>query len=144
MADEKTRILVCDDSDSIRLGLVRLLSQSKNFEVVAATTNGEQAIECSEMMRPDVVIMDVNMPTMNGIEAAIRIKSKLPATKIIMLSDADDDPTIFKSLASGVDGYCLKRLLKNLTSIIHEKITPSNPHLRDFGSVSFSVKSLSF
>lgn len=144
MAAEKTRILVCDDSDSIRLSLLRLLSQSKNFEVVATAKNGEQAIECSEMMQPDVVIMDVNMPTMNGIEAAIRIKGKLPATMIIMFSDADDDSTIFKSLASGVDGYCLKRFIKNLTSIIQEKITPSNPHLPEFDSVSFAVKSLCF
>jgi len=99
---------------------MRFLNQFDSFEVIANTRSGQEAIDCSRTLKPDVVIMDIEMPKMNGIEASIYIKTELPDTVIIMFSSADDDFSIFKSLASGADGYCTKRLATNLPSIIRE------------------------
>lgn len=143
MADRPTRILVCDDSDTLRFSITRLLDRIYNFEVVANARNGEQAIECSRMLKPEVVIMDIEMPSMNGIEAVIRIKNELPETVVIMFSSTDDDSNIFRSLAAGADGYCTKRSAKNLPSIIRET-QYSGPGSTDRRGVSRLARSLSF
>lgn len=118
MVNEHTRIVVCDDSNAIRLGITRMLSSIGNFEVVSSARNGEEAVECAQMLRPDVVVMDVEMPSMNGIEATLRIKSDLPNTQVIMFTSADDDSTVFRALAAGADGYCTKSSPASLPSII--------------------------
>src|SRR5690606_4172543 len=104
----KLRIIVVDDNDQVRLGLSTLLSAQADFEVIGQATNGRQAIDFVSSSRPELVLMDVGMPVMDGIEACQRIKEMFPDTKVIMLTSHDNDTDVFASLAAGANGYCLK------------------------------------
>ena len=80
------RILVADDHTIVRQGMARLLEEQADIRVVGQATNGRKAIDLAKELKPDVVIMDIAMPRMNGIEAAKRIRKHLPKTKILILS----------------------------------------------------------
>ena len=79
------RILVVDDHTIVRQGLTRLLEEQAEIKVVGEATNGRKAVDLAKELKPDVVIMDIAMPRMNGIEAAKRIRKHLPKTKILIL-----------------------------------------------------------
>jgi DNA-binding NarL/FixJ family response regulator len=103
------RVLVVDDHSLFRDGIGSLL-QAADFEVVGGANNGEEAIEVALRLRPDLILMDVSMPVMNGIEAARRIKAQLPETKIVMLTVSDDDRVLVDAVKAGASGYLLKSL----------------------------------
>lgn len=102
------RILVSDDHTIVRQGLASLLNDQPDMEVVAEAPNGRVAVDKALELRPDVVILDIAMPIMNGIEAAKRIKQKLPRTKIIILSMYSHEHYIHELMETGVSGYLLK------------------------------------
>lgn len=103
------RVLVVDDHSLFRDGISSLL-QAAGFEVVGGAGNGQEAIEVALHLRPELILMDVSMPVMNGIEAARHIKSQLPETKIVMLTVSDDDRVLIDAVKAGASGYLLKSL----------------------------------
>lgn len=107
MADT-IRILLADDHTIVRQGLARLLEEQPNIKVVGEATNGQVAVEEALEQKPDIVILDIAMPRMNGIEAAKRIRKALPATKILILSMYSHEHYIHELLETGISGYLLK------------------------------------
>ncbi|SFQ11082.1 MULTISPECIES: response regulator [Actinomadura] len=105
---DKTRILVVDDQTVVREGLVLLLELLPGIEVAGACGDGEQAIAMVEEMRPDVVLMDLRMPRVDGVEATRRIKEAHPDVGIVVLTTYADDESIFAALRAGARGYLTK------------------------------------
>lgn len=102
------KILIADDHTIVRQGLARLLEDHAEFKVIGEAVNGNMAIEKSLSLKPDVVIMDIAMPLLNGIEAARRIRRQLPHIKIIILSMYAHEHYIHELLEAGISGYLLK------------------------------------
>jgi DNA-binding NarL/FixJ family response regulator len=105
------RILLVDDHAILRDGLKALLSYYPDVAVIGEAENGRQAIECVERLAPDVVLMDIAMPVMNGLEATRVIRQKHPETRVLVLTQYDDQPYVLSLLRAGVSGYVLKRAL---------------------------------
>lgn len=105
---ESVRILLADDHTIVRQGLSRLLEEQPDLKVVGEANNGQTAVDQALALKPDVVIMDIAMPRMNGIEAAKRIRKQLPKTKILILSMYSHEHYIHELLETGVSGYLLK------------------------------------
>jgi len=104
------RVLLVDDHILFRKGLVNILNEEEAIEVAGEASNGEEAIEKARELMPDVILMDINMPKCNGLEATRIIKSEMPYVKIVMLTVSDDDDKLFESIKSGAQGYLLKNL----------------------------------
>ncbi len=104
----KIRILIVDDHGIVRAGIRSLLEGESDIEVVGEAAGGEEAIEKAAQFRPDLVLMDIAMPGMNGIEATQRIKMELPDTSVLVLSMHDDEEFFFPVLRAGASGYILK------------------------------------
>lgn len=102
------KILLVDDHTIVRQGLARLLEEQPDLKVVGEATNGQIAVEQSMELKPDIVIMDIAMPRMNGIEAAKRIRKHLPGTKVLILSMYSHEHYIHELLEAGISGYLLK------------------------------------
>jgi len=105
---EKIRILIADDHAFVREGTRRILEQEPDLEVVAEAGNGEEAVALASELKPDVAIIDVAMPKLDGIEATRRIKALCPAVAVLVLSAYDDDQFVFGLLEAGAAGYLLK------------------------------------
>jgi DNA-binding NarL/FixJ family response regulator len=103
------RVLVADDHSLFRDGIVSLL-EAAGFEVVGQVGDGHAVIESAQKLRPDLVLMDITMPEMNGLQALRQIRSILPDTKVVMLTVSEDDSDLFEAIRSGADGYLLKNL----------------------------------
>ena len=104
----KVRILLADDHTVMRSGLRLLLERQPDFEVVAEAEDGRQAVALCEQIHPDVVVADVAMPNLNGIEATRQITSSLPGTVVIILSMHSDETYVLRALRNGARGYLLK------------------------------------
>ena len=104
----KLRVLIVDDHGIVRAGTRSLLEGQPDIEVVGEAAGGEEAIEKARELRPDLVLMDIAMPGMNGIEATRRIKEELPDTSVLVLSMHDDEEFFFPVLRAGASGYILK------------------------------------
>jgi len=102
------RILIADDHTIVRQGLARLLEDQPDFKVVGEAYDGRMAIEKAMALLPDVVVMDIAMPLLNGIEAARRIRKNLPKIKILILSMYSHEHYIHELLEAGISGYLLK------------------------------------
>jgi len=104
----KTRIIIADDHDVVRKGLTFLLERINQTEVVGEATDGHQAVELAEKRAPNVVILDVAMPLLNGIDAAAQILKRHPETAVILLSMHADEDYVIRGLNAGVKAYILK------------------------------------
>jgi len=102
------KILLADDHTIVRQGLARLLEDQTDLRVVGEATDGRMALEKATALEPDIVIMDIAMPLMNGIEAAKRIRKQLPEIKILILSMYSHEHYIHQLLETGISGYLLK------------------------------------
>ena len=102
------RILLADDHTVVRKGLRLLLESHAGFEVVADACDGREAIALAEQHQPDVAVLDIGMPVLNGIEAARQLSAKLPRTAIVMLSMHSDEGYVLRALKSGARAYLLK------------------------------------
>jgi two-component system, NarL family, response regulator NreC len=102
------RILIADDHGIVRKGLRLQLEQNKKFEVVGEASDGREAVRMAEELSPDIVIMDIAMPNLNGIQATTQIVKKNPQVGVIMLSMYSDETYLTRTLAAGAKGYLLK------------------------------------
>jgi DNA-binding NarL/FixJ family response regulator len=102
------RILLVEDHTLTRVGIKTVLKREPDFAVVGEASNGEEAVAQAEALKPDIILMDVGMPVMDGIQASRKIVESGNAAKIIMLTQHDNDQDILASLAAGASGYCLK------------------------------------
>lgn len=102
------KVLIADDQTLMRDGLKTILDLEDDIEVIATAENGEIAFEKSITLNPDVILMDIRMPIMNGVESVKKIKSMLPKVAVIMLTTFDDDEYIIEALSNGASGYLLK------------------------------------
>lgn len=114
------RVVIADDHNLIRQGLRQLLDRERDIDVVAEASDGREAIDIVRRTSPDVVVMDVEMPEMNGIEATTRIREMHSDTQMVMLSMYSDPYLIRKALDSGARGYVLKQSISTeLVEAIH-------------------------
>lgn len=127
------RILLADDQPLFRAAIATLLNQQDGFEVVGEALNGLEAVEQAHALAPDIVMLDVEMPVMDGVEAARLILDQLPAVKVIMLTVCEDDDHLLQSIQLGVHGYLLKDLspeeLYGMIRAVTRDETPVSPAL---------------
>lgn len=102
------RILLVDDQSIVREGLASLLTQQPDIEIVGEANNGKIAIEQAQTLQPDVILMDLRMPVMDGIAAIEILTQQAPKIKILVLTTFDDDELVTKAIANGAKGYLLK------------------------------------
>ena len=105
---KKLRIILADDHTVVRSGLRALLERQGDFEIVGEAANGRDVVTLSASSRPDVVIMDVGMPLLNGIEATAALLKQSPSTAVVILSMYSDETYLMRTLAAGAKGYLLK------------------------------------
>jgi DNA-binding NarL/FixJ family response regulator len=108
MVSDPIRVLVADDQPVIREGLMTLLQVAAGIEPVAAAADGEEAVNLAARHRPDVVLMDLRMPRLDGVEATRRIRAAQPETEIVVLTTHADDQSILGALQAGARGYLTK------------------------------------
>jgi DNA-binding NarL/FixJ family response regulator len=114
------RVLVVDDHPPMRAGLVALIKSQPGMDVVAEASDGEEAIEVYDDVRPDVVLMDLRMPGMGGVEAILAIRKKDPEARVIVLSTYDLDEDIHRAIQSGAKSYLLKDMsIEEIAGTIH-------------------------
>ncbi|MFN8594857.1 MAG: response regulator transcription factor [Anaerolineae bacterium] len=101
--------MIADDHSLFRDGIGSLL-QAAGFDVVGGASNGQEAIELAQRLQPDLILMDISMPAMSGIDAARQIKTLLPEIKIVMLTVADEDRILIDAVKAGASGYLNKSL----------------------------------
>jgi two-component system response regulator NreC len=105
----KIQVLIADDHSLVREGIVAFLKYTADIEVVAEASDGIEAIEKAKKFRPDIILMDISMPRLGGLEATIEIKKFDPSIKILVLTQYDDKEYISRFLKAGVSGYLLKK-----------------------------------
>jgi DNA-binding NarL/FixJ family response regulator len=105
---EPIRVVIVDDQELFRRGLIMLVGTEDDIEVVGEASDGEDAASLAESLVPDVVLMDVRMPKLSGIEACITIKQVAPSAKIIMLTMSDEEADLYDAIKNGASGYLLK------------------------------------
>jgi DNA-binding NarL/FixJ family response regulator len=103
-----TRILIADDQALVRVGLHKILDAETDFTVVGEAADGEDAVVLTQRLRPDVVLMDIRMPVLDGIEATRRITAARPATRVVILTTFGLDEYVYESLRAGASGFLLK------------------------------------
>jgi DNA-binding NarL/FixJ family response regulator len=104
-----TRVLVADDEALMRAGLIELLSSDPGIEIVGEASSGREAIQRAVRLRPEVVLMDVRMPDLDGIAATAELARAAPHSKVLILTTFEDEDYIFRSLRAGASGFLLKR-----------------------------------
>jgi DNA-binding NarL/FixJ family response regulator len=109
MNDCPIKVALVEDDDVVRESLTVLINGAAGFRCVCASQSAEDALQRLPAARPDVVLMDINLPRMSGIECVARLKESCPSAQIVMLTMYEDDAAIFDSLAAGATGYLLKR-----------------------------------
>ncbi len=109
-AGDAIRVLICDDHALFRRGLIMVLESEEGIEVVAEAEDGDDAVRKAEESAPDVVLMDVRMPKMSGIEATRAIAEVVPSAKILMLTVSDEEEDLYEAVKAGATGYLLKEI----------------------------------
>ena len=104
-----TRVLIADDDDLMRAGLVELLGADPQIEIVGQASTGRQAVEQTRKLAPDVVLMDVRMPDLDGIAATRELMRTAPAARVLILTTFEQDDYVFGALRAGASGFPLKR-----------------------------------
>ena len=143
----KLRVLLVDDHEVVRLGIRALLNQSENFEVVGEASNAKESIEMTAEILPDIVLMDIRLPGMSGIEACEEITQKNKDIKVVMLTSYAEDEMLFAAIRAGASGYLLKQissedLIRSLNSVARGDAALLDPMVtqRVFQEVRRAVK----
>ncbi|MBW3084826.1 Transcriptional regulatory protein LiaR [Austwickia sp. TVS 96-490-7B] len=130
---DPVRVLLVDDQTLFRSAVAALINGQDDFEVAGEAANGLDGIEQARALRPDLVVMDLEMPVMDGVEAARILRDQMPAVKVIMLTVCEQDDKLFEAIRLGVHGYLLKdlrpeQLFDMLRSVMRDE-TPVSPAL---------------
>ncbi|MGW1494862.1 response regulator [Streptomyces sp. NPDC002402] len=124
---DSVAVLVVDDQELVREGIASLLSLQPGITVVGAVADGRQAVEAAVTNPPDVILMDVRMPVMDGVEAVAQLSRRAPTCKVVMLTTFDDDEYVVRALRAGAAGYLLKNLpaaeLADAVRLAHAGVT---------------------
>jgi DNA-binding NarL/FixJ family response regulator len=104
------RVLIADDHALFRRGVASLLAAESDFEVVGEAGDGRRALELTRELMPDVILMDISMPVMDGLEATRLIKAEIPYVRIVILTASDGERSLFEAVKSGAQGYLLKNM----------------------------------
>lgn len=121
-------ISIVEDNDKLRGTLAKVLNRTDGFKCVSDYGSAEDALADLPKIKPEVVLMDINLPGMNGVECVRKLKAVLPATQVMMLTVYEDTDNIFNALAAGASGYMLKRTpAKELIEAIHEVLRGGSP-----------------
>lgn len=126
------KVLLADDQELIRQSLSFVMSKQEDIEMVGTAANGCEALELVEEKQPDVVLLDIRMPEMDGVECTRRIKQEFPGIKVIILTTFDDDDYVFDALRYGASGYLLKGVsVDGLTNAVGRPraAAPSSPRM---------------
>jgi two-component system response regulator DegU len=107
-SQDDVRVLLVDDHDLFRTGLRNLLQEQSSLQVVGEGANGSEAVRLVRELAPDVVVMDLNMPSMSGVEATRHITALSPLTRVIVLTISDEDGDVLDAIVAGACGYLLK------------------------------------
>lgn len=115
----KIRLLIADDHAVVRSGLRSILESEDDIEVVGEAADGHQALEMAQELLPDVILMDINMGDWDGVTATRRVRNSVPSSRVIVLTNYDEDNLVFSSIRAGASGYLLKEVSGNqLTNAI--------------------------
>ncbi len=129
----KIRVSIVEDNDQVRESLARLISLSDGFKCVSQHRDGESALKEIPSVKPDVVLMDINLPGMNGVECVRQLKLLVPETQIVMLTVYENTELIFSALAAGATGYLLKQTppdeLLNAIRDVYKGGSPMSSHI---------------
>ena len=132
-AQETIKVMVVDDQQLMRDGIASLLSIQAGIELVGTASDGQEGVEKALALLPDVVLMDVRMPVMNGIVATQQIRQQLPSCQVLMLTTFDDEEDIIKALTVGASGYLLKDIpaqdLAQAVRLVHKGIYQLEPSI---------------
>jgi DNA-binding NarL/FixJ family response regulator len=143
---ERIRILVVDDHHVVRQGLVALLNIMPNIEVVGEASDGVQAIELYRTLRPDITLMDLQLPNLGGVDAILKIRADDPAARFIVLTTLDGDEDIFRSLQAGAKAYLLKGMtvdeLLSTIQAVHSGRTLISPAIAEKLAERMSTQAL--
>jgi DNA-binding NarL/FixJ family response regulator len=123
------KIVVTDDQTAVREGLVTILELLPGIEVVGAAADGAEAIELVESTQPDVVVMDLRMPRMDGVEATRRIRERFPSTQVVVLTTYSDDESVLAALAVGAIGFLTKDASRDEIRLALEAAAAGHAHL---------------
>ena len=124
VTSDAIRVLICDDHALFRRGLIMVLESEEGIDVVAEAEDGEEAIIKAEEAAPDVVLMDVRMPRMSGIEATRAIANAVPSAKILMLTVSDEEEDLYEAVKAGATGYLLKEIsIEEVANAIRAVVT---------------------
>lgn len=104
------RLVVVDDQELMRDGLIAILERQEGIAVVGSAADGVEALQVAEALTPDVILMDVRMPVMDGVQATVELRRRWPEIKVLMLTTFDDDAYIVEALRAGAAGYMLKNI----------------------------------
>ncbi len=107
---QATRVLLVDDQPLFRRAIATLISEQPDFTVIGEATNGQEALDRARALQPDLVVMDIEMPVMNGVEAVRLLRDELPNVKVVMLTVSEDEDYLFDAVRYGAHGYLLKDL----------------------------------
>jgi DNA-binding NarL/FixJ family response regulator len=110
VAEDLIRVLIADDHELFRRGLRMVLEDAEGIAVVGEAGDGQRAVELARELVPDVVVMDVRMPVLSGIEAAQQIKAEEPGTRILVLTISDEEDDLYEAIRAGANGYLLKEI----------------------------------
>src|SRR5215207_9081892 len=105
---QSTRVLVADDHNLFRYGIKAMLANAEGFEVVGEAASGEEVVEKVAQTRPDIILMDIQMPGINGIEATRRVLEKYPSIGVVVVTMFEDDDSVFSAMRAGARGYVVK------------------------------------
>ena len=123
-----TTISIVEDNDKLRATLAKVIDRAPGFQCVSHYGTAEEALVNLPVVKPNVVLMDINLPGMNGVECVRKLKTIIPETQVMMLTVYEDTDNIFNALAAGASGYMLKRTpAKELLEAIHEVLRGGSP-----------------
>ncbi len=134
-AEQAVRVLIVDDQQLMRDGIASLLKLQDGLEIVGMAANGQEAVELATSQQPDVILMDVRMPILDGVAATEQIHRQMPACKILMLTTFNDETYVLEALQVGASGYLLKDLpardLAQAIQAVHRGIYQLDPTVAD-------------
>jgi DNA-binding NarL/FixJ family response regulator len=143
---ERIRILVVDDHHVVRQGLVALLNIMPNIEVVGEASDGVQAVELYRALKPDITLMDLQLPNLGGVDAILKIRADDPIARFIVLTTFDGDEDIFRSLQAGAKAYLLKGMtvdeLLSTIQAVHSGRTLISPAIAEKLAERMSTQAL--